>query len=136
MQMAELCKNIRELKSILYGNSDSEPVAEACAQLTQEFFRENTLRLLIVCLPKLNLEVILLVTMFDFVVGTEIVFFHGSSVIIFNFFYTVLHINHLTEHSVCQLVAEICCVFAGPKRCYSSCRKFAKATSSFAVNCF
>ncbi|CAL9083229.1 unnamed protein product [Musa acuminata var. zebrina] len=58
MQMAELCKNIRELKSILYGNSDSEPVAEACAQLTQEFFRENTLRLLIVCLPKLNLEVL------------------------------------------------------------------------------
>ncbi|CAL9065205.1 putative MO25-like protein At5g47540 [Musa acuminata AAA Group] len=55
-KMAELCKNIRELKSILYGNSDSEPVAEACAQLTQEFFRENTLRLLIVCLPKLNLE--------------------------------------------------------------------------------
>ncbi|KAJ8775261.1 hypothetical protein K2173_020265 [Erythroxylum novogranatense] len=26
------------------------------AQLTQEFFRENTLRLLIFCLPKLNLE--------------------------------------------------------------------------------
>ncbi|KAJ8499388.1 hypothetical protein OPV22_009940 [Ensete ventricosum] len=55
-KMAELCKNIRELKSVLYGNSESEPVAEACAQLTQEFFRENTLRLLIVCLPKLNLE--------------------------------------------------------------------------------
>ncbi|MBA0565710.1 hypothetical protein Golob_010574, partial [Gossypium lobatum] len=54
--MAELCKNIRELKSILYGNSESEPVSEACAQLTQEFFRENTLRLLITCLPKLNLE--------------------------------------------------------------------------------
>ncbi|KAA8527031.1 hypothetical protein F0562_008740 [Nyssa sinensis] len=29
---------------------------EACAKLTQEFFRENTLRLLIICLPKLNLE--------------------------------------------------------------------------------
>lgn len=57
MQMAELCKNIREMKQILYGNSESEPVAEACAQLTQEFFRENTLRLLIRCLPKLNLEV-------------------------------------------------------------------------------
>ncbi|PPD66632.1 hypothetical protein GOBAR_DD36492 [Gossypium barbadense] len=55
-KMAELCKNIRELKSILYGNSESEPVSEACAQLTQEFFRENTLRLLITCLPKLNLE--------------------------------------------------------------------------------
>ncbi|KAL1320366.1 hypothetical protein HN51_065101 [Arachis hypogaea] len=55
-KMSELYKNIRELKSILYGNSESEPVSEACAQLTQEFFRENTLRLLIKCLPKLNLE--------------------------------------------------------------------------------
>ena len=55
--MLELSKNVRELKSILYGNSESEPVAEACAQLTQEFFRDNTLRLLIKCLPKLNLEV-------------------------------------------------------------------------------
>ncbi|KAL5575892.1 hypothetical protein UlMin_017591 [Ulmus minor] len=55
-KMAELSKNIREMKTILYGNSESEPVAEACAQLTQEFFKENTLRLLIRCLPKLNLE--------------------------------------------------------------------------------
>nr|KJB69181.1 hypothetical protein B456_011G009300 [Gossypium raimondii] len=55
-KMAELFKNIRELKCILYGNSESEPVSEACAQLTHEFFRENTLRLLITCLPKLNLE--------------------------------------------------------------------------------
>ncbi|XP_034902863.1 putative MO25-like protein At5g47540 [Populus alba] len=55
-KMAELAKNIRELKSILYGNSESEPVSEACAQLTQEFFRENTLRLLIFCLSQLNLE--------------------------------------------------------------------------------
>ncbi|XP_008811324.1 putative MO25-like protein At5g47540 [Phoenix dactylifera] len=55
-KMAELSKNIRELKSILYGNSEAEPVSEACAQLTQEFFKGNTLRLLIICLPKLNLE--------------------------------------------------------------------------------
>ncbi|XP_062013611.1 putative MO25-like protein At5g47540 [Rosa rugosa] len=55
-KMAELCKNIRELKCILYGNSESEPVSEACVQLTQEFFREDTLRLLIMCVPKLNLE--------------------------------------------------------------------------------
>jgi calcium binding protein 39 len=55
-KMAELGKNIRELKSILYGNGESEPVTEACVQLTQEFFRENTLRLLIIHLPKLNLE--------------------------------------------------------------------------------
>ncbi|KAJ6749443.1 hypothetical protein OIU85_000118 [Salix viminalis] len=54
--MTEMDKNIREFKSILYGNSESEPVSEACAQLTQEFFRENTLRLLIFCLPQLNLE--------------------------------------------------------------------------------
>ncbi|KAL0398866.1 UNVERIFIED_CONTAM: putative MO25-like protein [Sesamum radiatum] len=55
-KMAELSKLIRDLKQVLYGDSESEPVAEACAQLTQEFFRENTLRLLIICLPKLNLE--------------------------------------------------------------------------------
>ncbi|XP_020103982.1 putative MO25-like protein At5g47540 isoform X1 [Ananas comosus] len=55
-KMAELSKNIRELKFILYGSSEADPVPEACAQLTQEFFRENTLRLLILCLPKLNLE--------------------------------------------------------------------------------
>jgi calcium binding protein 39 len=55
-KMMELSKVIRDLKSILYGNSESEPVSEACAQLTQEFFKANTLRLLIVCLPKLNLE--------------------------------------------------------------------------------
>ncbi|RZC89717.1 hypothetical protein C5167_035712 [Papaver somniferum] len=55
-KMAELSKNIRELKCVLYGNSESEPVAEACSQLTQEFFKEDTLRLVIICLPKLNLE--------------------------------------------------------------------------------
>ncbi|KAG8385836.1 hypothetical protein BUALT_Bualt03G0086600 [Buddleja alternifolia] len=55
-KMVELSKLIRELKIVLYGDSESEPVSEACAQLTQEFFRENTLRLLIICLPKLNLE--------------------------------------------------------------------------------
>jgi len=54
--MPDLTKNLRDLKSILYGNSESEPVPEACAQLTQEFFADNTLRLLIQYLPKLNLE--------------------------------------------------------------------------------
>ncbi|PWA63303.1 mo25 family protein [Artemisia annua] len=57
VKFAELGKLIRELKQILYGNSEAEPVSEACAQLTQEFFRENTLRLLIICLPKFKLEV-------------------------------------------------------------------------------
>ncbi|RZB54580.1 putative MO25-like protein isoform B [Glycine soja] len=56
--MPDLTKNLRDLKSILYGNSESEPVPEACAQLTQEFFADNTLRLLIQYLPKLNLEAI------------------------------------------------------------------------------
>ncbi|KAI3466514.1 hypothetical protein Pfo_023177 [Paulownia fortunei] len=55
-KMMELSKLIRDLKQVLYGDSESEPVSEACAQLTQEFLRENTLRLLIICLPKLNLE--------------------------------------------------------------------------------
>ncbi|PKA53609.1 Putative MO25-like protein [Apostasia shenzhenica] len=55
-KMAELGKLIREMKSVLYGNSEAEPVPEACGQLTQEFFRENTLSLLIINLPKLNLE--------------------------------------------------------------------------------
>ncbi|KAF3790701.1 putative MO25-like protein [Nymphaea thermarum] len=55
-KLADLNKHIRELKCILYGNSEAEPVAEACAQLTQEFFKDNTLRLLIISLPKLNLE--------------------------------------------------------------------------------
>ncbi|MCD7455874.1 hypothetical protein HAX54_029976 [Datura stramonium] len=55
-KMMELSKSIRELKIVLYGNGESEPLAEACAQLTQEFFRENTLRLIINCLPNLNLE--------------------------------------------------------------------------------
>ncbi|KAK7292461.1 hypothetical protein RIF29_08242 [Crotalaria pallida] len=55
-QMSELSKNMRELKTILYGDSETEPIAEACSQLTQEFFKDDTLRLLIICLPKLNLE--------------------------------------------------------------------------------
>lgn len=54
--MEELNKDIRELKLILYGG-EAEPVAEACAQLTQEFFKEKTLHLLIGFIPKLNLEV-------------------------------------------------------------------------------
>ncbi|XP_051125496.1 putative MO25-like protein At5g47540 [Andrographis paniculata] len=55
-KLMELSKLMRELKQVLYGDSENEPMAEACAQLTQEFFSDNTLRLLIVCLPKLSLE--------------------------------------------------------------------------------
>ncbi|KAL2245253.1 UNVERIFIED_CONTAM: putative MO25-like protein [Sesamum indicum] len=54
--LEQLDADIRELKSILYGIDESEPVPEACAQLTQEFFKEDTMRLLINCLPKLNFE--------------------------------------------------------------------------------
>ncbi|KAL5219319.1 hypothetical protein ABZP36_020003 [Zizania latifolia] len=57
-KMADLTKSIREIKSILYGNGEAEPVDEACSQLTKEFFKENTnsLHLLIVCLPYMDLE--------------------------------------------------------------------------------
>eukprot|EP00249_Psilotum_nudum_P016491 c25850_g3_i1 orf=277-1311(+) len=55
-KLAELAKNIREMKFILYGNGESEPLPEACAQLTQEVFRDDTLKLLVFCLPKLDLE--------------------------------------------------------------------------------
>ncbi|RAL50833.1 hypothetical protein DM860_015980 [Cuscuta australis] len=55
-KMGEVDTLIREMKSTLYGSSESEPAAEACAQLTQEFFKANTLRLIVHCLPKLNLE--------------------------------------------------------------------------------
>ncbi|CAA7053041.1 unnamed protein product [Microthlaspi erraticum] len=55
--MAELSWNIHDMKSILYGNSEVKPVAGACAQLTHFFlFKEDTLRSLITCLHKLNLQ--------------------------------------------------------------------------------
>lgn len=56
-RMVELGKNIRDMKIVLYGNSEAEPVPEACSQLTQETFRDDAIRLLIQCLPKLDLEV-------------------------------------------------------------------------------
>ncbi|XXG44822.1 hypothetical protein AAC387_Pa02g0071 [Persea americana] len=55
-KMIELFKLIWEIKCVLYGNDMSEPIPEACAQLTEEFFKENTMQLLVLCLPKLNLE--------------------------------------------------------------------------------
>jgi calcium binding protein 39 len=51
-----MAKHIRALKSIVDDNDESYAVQKAFAQLTEEFFRENTL-LLIVCLLKLTLEV-------------------------------------------------------------------------------
>lgn len=55
-KIEELGKLMVDIKSILYGTSETEPVPEACAQVTQEFFRENSFRLLIICLSKLPLE--------------------------------------------------------------------------------
>nr|GMD51310.1 putative MO25-like protein At5g47540 [Ipomoea batatas] len=55
-KMGEIDTLMHEMKSILYGNAESVPAAEACSQLTQEFFKNDTLRLIINCLPKLNLE--------------------------------------------------------------------------------
>ncbi|KAL6648721.1 hypothetical protein ACP70R_012945 [Stipagrostis hirtigluma subsp. patula] len=57
-KMAELSKNIKDMKCILYGNGEVDPAEEACAQLTKEFFKENTktFRLVILCLPCLDLE--------------------------------------------------------------------------------
>ncbi|XP_042038190.1 putative MO25-like protein At5g47540 [Salvia splendens] len=54
--MKDLNKVIGELKNILYGDSDSKPAVETCAQLAIEFFREDNFHLLITCLPKLNFE--------------------------------------------------------------------------------
>ncbi|KAK9706322.1 hypothetical protein RND81_07G116500 [Saponaria officinalis] len=55
-KLAELSKVIRQLKCILYGTDECEPLAEACVQLTQEFFKHNTFRLLLLCFPLFNLE--------------------------------------------------------------------------------
>ncbi|XP_010657417.1 putative MO25-like protein At5g47540 isoform X2 [Vitis riparia] len=54
-KVSELNKCILEIRTILYGIDGAEPVLEACTQLTLEFLKEDTIRLLIVCLPKLDL---------------------------------------------------------------------------------
>ncbi|CAK9133380.1 unnamed protein product [Ilex paraguariensis] len=45
MQMSELRKLIMELRNVLYGDDQSEPISKACARVTQEFFKDDTLRL-------------------------------------------------------------------------------------------
>lgn len=52
-----MATNTRALKSIVDDNDESYAVQKAFAQSTDEFFRENALLLLIVCLLKLTLEV-------------------------------------------------------------------------------
>ncbi|XP_050205680.1 putative MO25-like protein At5g47540 [Mercurialis annua] len=54
-KMAELSKSILEMRTVLFGNGQTEPNLEACSQLAQEFFKDDTFRLLIICLPKLEL---------------------------------------------------------------------------------
>ncbi|KAH9793588.1 putative MO25-like protein [Citrus sinensis] len=52
-KMSELSKLLLEMRTVLFGSDQSEPNADACEQLTREFFKEDTLRLLIASLPKL-----------------------------------------------------------------------------------
>ncbi|XAR55292.1 hypothetical protein NMG60_11035326 [Bertholletia excelsa] len=54
-KLSSLRKLILEMRTILYGEDQAEPVAEACAQLTEEFFSSDILRIIIICLPKLDL---------------------------------------------------------------------------------
>jgi len=55
--MRELRKNIWSMKLLLHGDSEAEPVPEACAQLTLDMFHEDFMRLLIQYFPKLDLDV-------------------------------------------------------------------------------
>ncbi|XP_076917560.1 putative MO25-like protein At5g47540 [Bidens hawaiensis] len=53
-KVRELTRLIHEVKIVLYGDDMSEPHEDACAKLTQEFFKEDILRLLIAHLPNLD----------------------------------------------------------------------------------
>ncbi|XP_038874972.1 putative MO25-like protein At5g47540 [Benincasa hispida] len=52
--MSELNEIISQMRTVLYGNVEAEPSPDACSQLTQELFKENTFRLFIASIPKLN----------------------------------------------------------------------------------
>uniref|UniRef100_A0A5B7C1L8 MO25-like protein n=1 Tax=Davidia involucrata TaxID=16924 RepID=A0A5B7C1L8_DAVIN len=54
-KMSELNKLILEMRTVLYGDGQSEPISEVCSQLTNEFFKDDTFHLLIICLPRLGL---------------------------------------------------------------------------------
>ncbi|EXC34920.1 hypothetical protein L484_020037 [Morus notabilis] len=54
-KMHKLGKRIFEIRTVLYGNiGEKEPNKDACAQVTREFFKDDILRLLITCFPKLD----------------------------------------------------------------------------------
>jgi len=55
--MSELSKQILEMRIVLFGNGQAEPNPDACAHLARELFKHDTFRLLVVCLPKLDLGV-------------------------------------------------------------------------------
>ncbi|KAK4279122.1 hypothetical protein QN277_016875 [Acacia crassicarpa] len=54
-KLVELGKTILEIRTLLFGNGSVEPNPDACSQITQEFFKEDTFRLLVIALPKLDL---------------------------------------------------------------------------------
>ena len=54
MQISELGKLLLDIRTVLYGDGQIEPSSDACAQLTKEFFQNDTFRLLINCLPCLD----------------------------------------------------------------------------------
>ncbi|KAJ0530757.1 putative armadillo-like helical protein [Helianthus annuus] len=53
-KICELRKVILEMRTVLYGDERLEPAEEACVKLTQEFFKEDTCRMLIASLPDLD----------------------------------------------------------------------------------
>ena len=54
VQIEEVRKVIFEMRTVLYGDERSEPVEDTCVKLTQEFFKEDTFRMLIAALPSLD----------------------------------------------------------------------------------
>lgn len=54
IQARELTRLIHEMMVVLFGDETSQPHLEPCSKLTQEFFKEDILRLLVVYLPNLD----------------------------------------------------------------------------------
>ncbi|KHN46910.1 Putative MO25-like protein [Glycine soja] len=54
-KLSDLSKTVLEIRTVLYGNGELEPNAEACSQITREFFKDDTFRLFILYLSNLNL---------------------------------------------------------------------------------
>eukprot|EP00245_Coleochaete_scutata_P018210 TRINITY_DN9346_c0_g1_i2.p1 TRINITY_DN9346_c0_g1~~TRINITY_DN9346_c0_g1_i2.p1 ORF type:complete len:344 (-),score=76.82 TRINITY_DN9346_c0_g1_i2:525-1556(-) len=54
--LEELSRSLREMKIILYGDSENEPTPEASTQLTAEVFKDNFFRVLVTQIPRLEFE--------------------------------------------------------------------------------